>query len=55
MPGWEPEAGPSLIVTTELPDAVVRVDPIWKTNTASGLPRLLSVSCPVSCAESAKK
>ena len=36
MPGVEEL--PSLIVTTELPDAVVRVEPIWKTKTASGLP-----------------
>jgi hypothetical protein len=53
MPGVvEPS---SLIVTIELSDAVVRVDPIWKTNTASGFPSSLSVSVPVNSAEEAKK
>jgi hypothetical protein len=47
--------GPSLIVTTLLFDAVVRVDPIWKTKTASGLPWSSSVRVPVSCAEEEKK
>jgi len=49
-----PGADGSLIVTTELPDAVVRVDPIWKTKTESAFPWSLSVSIPVSCAEDAK-
>ena len=53
MPGVEEP--PSLIVTTELPDAVVRVDPIWKTNCASGLPWSSRVSVPVSSAEEEKK
>jgi hypothetical protein len=51
MPGAEPP----LIVTTELYDAVVRVDPIWKTKTASGLFWSLSVRVPVSCADEEKK
>ena len=53
MPGVE--LLPSLIVTTELPDAVVRVDPIWKTKTGSASPPPFSVSIPVSCAEEEKK
>lgn len=53
MPGVE--LLPSLVVTTELPDAVVRVDPIWKTKTGSVRPSPLSVNIPVSCAEEEKK
>jgi hypothetical protein len=37
-----------LTKSTELPDAVVSVEPIWKTNCASGLPWALRVSAPVS-------
>ena len=37
-----------LVKTTEELLAVVSVLPIWKTNTALGLPRVLRVSVPVS-------
>src|SRR5450830_1262940 len=39
---------PPLITTTDEPLAVVSVLPIWKTKTASGSPRALRVSVPVS-------
>jgi hypothetical protein len=43
-------SGPPITTTDELL-AVVRVLPIWKTNTASGLPSVSSVNVPVNCAE----
>src|SRR4051794_17274469 len=42
LQAWAP-----LSPTTELPDAVTRVDPLWKMKTALGSPRVLRVSVPV--------
>lgn len=47
---WAP-----LSITTELADAVVSVDPIWKMNTAFGSPCPSRVNAPVSCAEVLKQ
>ena len=46
---WAP-----LIRTIELPDAVVSVEPAWKTKTAFGSPAASSVSAPVSPIEEAE-
>jgi hypothetical protein len=35
--------------TTDDPEAVVKVDPAWKTNTALGSPPAFSVRGPVNC------
>ena len=43
-----PQDWPPLMKTTLEPLAVVSVLPIWKTQTAPGLPRPLRVSVPVS-------
>ena len=46
---------PPLIMFTLDALAVVSVLPIWKMNTALGLPWALSVSAPVNCADVAKQ
>jgi hypothetical protein len=46
---WAP-----LIRATWLPDAVVRLDPAWNTNTEFGLPAASNVSVPVSPSEEAE-
>ncbi len=57
LPTWKKvlQALAPLIASTLLADAVVSVDPIWKTKTALGLPCPSSVSAPVSCASEEKQ
>ena len=46
---------PALMTATDDPDAVVSVEPVWKMNSASGLPWKSRVNVPVRNAELSKQ
>ena len=50
-----PAPGAAFTVVTDEADAVVSVEPIWKTNTLFGLARKFRIRFPVSCPDDANR